>query len=156
MQIIESAVSDVHYIDKVKPLIAKAIVSSYVEALTWTHGKIHAVIRLDRLLTQCSGVVGMCADWLRRHPLPATTQVVDRYRPACCTKDRDDKGPTAQETRRHCCTTRATADFPAIFCVCGVNYRAYISVMQPRGAASYPRQRPHAHICLRSTSVCPF
>lgn len=44
LQIIESAVSDVHYIDKVKPLIAKVIVSSYIEALTWTHGMYNAMI----------------------------------------------------------------------------------------------------------------
>jgi MFS family permease len=38
-KIIERAVSDVHYIDKAKLSIAKAIVDSYIEALTWTHGK---------------------------------------------------------------------------------------------------------------------
>ncbi|KAF3034327.1 hypothetical protein E8E12_005324 [Didymella heteroderae] len=37
IKIIEKAVSDVHYIDKVKPLIAKVIINSYIEALTWTH-----------------------------------------------------------------------------------------------------------------------
>jgi predicted MFS family arabinose efflux permease len=35
---IEHAVSDVHYIDEVGSQIAKAIVGSYIEALTWTHG----------------------------------------------------------------------------------------------------------------------
>lgn len=33
------AVFDVRYIDKVKPLIAKLNLSSYLEALTWTHGE---------------------------------------------------------------------------------------------------------------------
>ncbi|CAO2650235.1 Nn.00g015270.m01.CDS01 [Neocucurbitaria sp. VM-36] len=37
VSIIGRAVSDVHYIDKAKPLIAKAVVRSYIEALTWTH-----------------------------------------------------------------------------------------------------------------------
>ncbi|KAL1608865.1 hypothetical protein SLS59_002056 [Nothophoma quercina] len=36
-RIIEKAVSDVHYIGKVKPLIANIIVGSYIKALTWTH-----------------------------------------------------------------------------------------------------------------------
>ncbi|KAJ4372895.1 hypothetical protein N0V83_003186 [Neocucurbitaria cava] len=35
--IIERAVSDVHYIDEAKPPIAKAVMGSYIEALTWTH-----------------------------------------------------------------------------------------------------------------------
>lgn len=91
MQIIESAVSDVHYIDKVNPLVAKVIVASYVEALTWTHGKLRAVICSNCLLIQCSGVIGVCADWLRRHPLPSTTQIVNRYRPVCCTEHRGDR-----------------------------------------------------------------
>jgi MFS family permease len=38
-KIIERAVSDLHYIDKAKPSIAKAVVNSYIDALTWTHGK---------------------------------------------------------------------------------------------------------------------
>jgi MFS family permease len=38
-KIIAHAGSDVHYIDTVKPPIAKAIVASYIEGLTWTHGK---------------------------------------------------------------------------------------------------------------------
>jgi MFS family permease len=38
-RIIEGAVSDVHYVNKATPLIGKAVVGSYVEALTWTHGK---------------------------------------------------------------------------------------------------------------------
>lgn len=37
-QIIERAVSDIHYIDNAKPRVARAVVSSYIEALTWTHG----------------------------------------------------------------------------------------------------------------------
>ncbi|KAF2791573.1 MFS general substrate transporter [Melanomma pulvis-pyrius CBS 109.77] len=37
-KIIGHAASDVHYIDHAKPAIAKAVVQSYVEALTWTHG----------------------------------------------------------------------------------------------------------------------
>ncbi|KAG9197382.1 hypothetical protein G6514_001644 [Epicoccum nigrum] len=36
-KIIGKAVSDVRYIDTAKPLIAKIIVNSYIEALTWTH-----------------------------------------------------------------------------------------------------------------------
>ncbi|KAF2127802.1 MFS general substrate transporter [Dothidotthia symphoricarpi CBS 119687] len=35
--IIEHAVSDLHYLDKAKPLVAGIIRSSYVEALTWAH-----------------------------------------------------------------------------------------------------------------------
>lgn len=38
-EIIGYAVSDIHYVNKAKPLIVKAVVTSYIEALTWTHGK---------------------------------------------------------------------------------------------------------------------
>ena len=38
LEIIEKAVSDVHYVDKVAPSISKAVAGSYVDALTWTHG----------------------------------------------------------------------------------------------------------------------
>ncbi|KAF2021707.1 MFS general substrate transporter, partial [Aaosphaeria arxii CBS 175.79] len=37
-RIIEGATSDVHYIDRASAVVAKAVVRSYVEALTWTHG----------------------------------------------------------------------------------------------------------------------
>lgn len=36
-KIIEHALSDVHYSDKAKPVIAKAVVDAYIEALTYTH-----------------------------------------------------------------------------------------------------------------------
>jgi MFS family permease len=38
-RIIEHAISDVHYADKAKAVIAKAVTSSYIDALTWTHGE---------------------------------------------------------------------------------------------------------------------
>jgi hypothetical protein len=38
-RIVAKAVSDLQYIKKAKPLIVKAVVGSYVVALTWTHGK---------------------------------------------------------------------------------------------------------------------
>lgn len=37
--IIRKAVSDVHYVYRATPQVAKAVVGSYVDALTWTHGK---------------------------------------------------------------------------------------------------------------------
>ncbi|KAI8933411.1 hypothetical protein NX059_010026 [Plenodomus lindquistii] len=37
-KIIEHAVSDVHYIDRAKSGIAKVVLGSYIDALTWTHG----------------------------------------------------------------------------------------------------------------------
>ncbi|KAH7130146.1 major facilitator superfamily domain-containing protein [Dendryphion nanum] len=36
-KIIEEAVSNIHYLDYAKGAVAKAVVGSYVEALTWTH-----------------------------------------------------------------------------------------------------------------------
>jgi MFS family permease len=39
LKIIKHASSDVRYIDTVEAPIAKAIVASYIKALTWTHGK---------------------------------------------------------------------------------------------------------------------
>lgn len=39
-KIIQRAVSNVHYIDHAKSDVVKAVVGSYVEALTWTHGMI--------------------------------------------------------------------------------------------------------------------
>jgi MFS family permease len=39
LRIIKHASSDVRYIDTVEAPIAKAIVASYIKALTWTHGK---------------------------------------------------------------------------------------------------------------------
>ena len=33
------ALSDIDYIDRAKPEIARAVVGSYVEALGWTHGE---------------------------------------------------------------------------------------------------------------------
>lgn len=39
-KIIEKAVSDVHYVDTATPQIAKAVIGSYIDALTWTHGKV--------------------------------------------------------------------------------------------------------------------
>jgi MFS family permease len=37
--IIGKAASDVHYVDRATPQVAKAVIGSYVDALTWTHGK---------------------------------------------------------------------------------------------------------------------
>lgn len=37
-KVIEHAVSDVHYVDEAGSSIAKAVIGSYIEALTWTHG----------------------------------------------------------------------------------------------------------------------
>lgn len=37
-QIVEHAVSNVHYADQVERLIAKAVVGAYIGGLTWTHG----------------------------------------------------------------------------------------------------------------------
>ena len=37
-RVVERAVSDVHYVDRAVPAVARAVVGSYVEALTWTHG----------------------------------------------------------------------------------------------------------------------
>src|SRR5690242_13805667 len=75
-QIIDRAVSDVHYIDKVKPLIAKVIVGSYVEALTWTHGKPFSAYLHVNFLTSLSCVSSMCTHRFHWHSLPYTTQVV--------------------------------------------------------------------------------
>ncbi|KAF2819140.1 MFS general substrate transporter [Ophiobolus disseminans] len=36
-KIIEHAVSNVHYADRAKPLVGKAVVGAYIDALTWTH-----------------------------------------------------------------------------------------------------------------------
>jgi hypothetical protein len=44
LKVIESAVSDVQYIERVKHLIAEVIVSPYVETLSWTPGKLRAII----------------------------------------------------------------------------------------------------------------
>ena len=73
-EIIEHAVSDVHYGEKAKPLIANAVVRSYVEALTWTHGEpplpllrvllIVLVLSLACALTAFSGSI-----FLRQHKL---------------------------------------------------------------------------------------
>jgi hypothetical protein len=41
----------VRYIDKAKPLIAKVIVNSYIEALTWTHGKFGQFVQKMSWLT---------------------------------------------------------------------------------------------------------
>ena len=68
--------SDVHYIDTAKPLIAKVIVNSYIEALTWTHGKFGQSVQKTSWLTSSSGVVGLCAHWLHSHFVPETAQVV--------------------------------------------------------------------------------
>jgi MFS family permease len=38
-RIIDEAVSNVHYVDKAKAVIANAVVGSYIQALEWTHGK---------------------------------------------------------------------------------------------------------------------
>ncbi|KAJ4287749.1 hypothetical protein N0V90_012453 [Kalmusia sp. IMI 367209] len=38
-KIIERAVSDVHYAEHTKPDISRIVVDSYVNALSWTHGK---------------------------------------------------------------------------------------------------------------------
>lgn len=40
-KIIERAVSNIHYLDHAKSAVAKAVVRSYVDALTWTHGKFY-------------------------------------------------------------------------------------------------------------------
>jgi predicted MFS family arabinose efflux permease len=37
-RIIDKAARDVHYVDHARPEVASAVVRSYVEALTWTHG----------------------------------------------------------------------------------------------------------------------
>ncbi|KAH4085759.1 hypothetical protein HBI67_099330 [Parastagonospora nodorum] len=39
-RIIGKAVSDVHYVDRATPQVVKAVIGSYVDALTWTHGKV--------------------------------------------------------------------------------------------------------------------
>jgi MFS family permease len=72
-KIIEQAVSDVHYIDKVKPSIAKAVVASYIEALTWTHGKMISSNLLD-LTDQNSALLGMLAHCFYWGYLPSSTQ----------------------------------------------------------------------------------
>ncbi|KAF2008123.1 MFS general substrate transporter [Amniculicola lignicola CBS 123094] len=59
LKIIERAVSDIHYIDHAKPVIASAVVSSYVEALTWTHGYSLA----------CSMTAFVASLFLRQHKL---------------------------------------------------------------------------------------
>ncbi|KAH6622024.1 major facilitator superfamily domain-containing protein [Boeremia exigua] len=58
-KIIEKAVSDVHYINKVKPDIANAIIGSYIGALTWTH-----VVSLACALTGFIATI-----FLRQHKL---------------------------------------------------------------------------------------
>ncbi|KAF1849201.1 MFS general substrate transporter [Cucurbitaria berberidis CBS 394.84] len=58
-KIIERAVSDVHYADKATPLIGKAVIGSYVEALTWTH-----VVSLACSITAFVGSL-----FLRQHKL---------------------------------------------------------------------------------------
>ncbi|KAF2845035.1 MFS general substrate transporter [Plenodomus tracheiphilus IPT5] len=58
-KIIEHAVSDVHYVDKAKSNIAKAVIGSYIEALTWTH-----VLSLT-----CSVIAFTWSLFLRQHKL---------------------------------------------------------------------------------------
>jgi predicted MFS family arabinose efflux permease len=43
-KIIDKASRDVHYVDRARPEIARAVVGSYVEALTWTHGRFTPLI----------------------------------------------------------------------------------------------------------------
>jgi MFS family permease len=43
-KIIEHVVSDVHYVHEAAPPISNAIIGSYIEALTWTHGEIYLSI----------------------------------------------------------------------------------------------------------------
>ena len=64
------------YIDTAKPLIAKIIVNSYIEALTWTHGMFSHFVQKTSWLTCASGVVGLCTHWLHSHFVPETAQVV--------------------------------------------------------------------------------
>jgi MFS family permease len=45
-KIIDKAARDVHYVDRASPAVARAIVGSYVEALTWTHGMFNPLIPL--------------------------------------------------------------------------------------------------------------
>ncbi|KAJ8108073.1 hypothetical protein OPT61_g8425 [Boeremia exigua] len=71
-KIIEKAVADVHYIDRTKPLIANAIVGSYIEALTWTH-----VVSLACALT---GFIATL--FLRQRKLPVIFAVCTKSSPA--------------------------------------------------------------------------
>lgn len=47
-KIIGNVISDVHYADTASPFIAKAVVGSYIDALTWTHSKPSLLPPLDR------------------------------------------------------------------------------------------------------------
>jgi MFS family permease len=78
-KIIEQAVSNVHYIDKAKPSIAKAVVTSYIEALTWTHGKTSHE-KLVNSTDQNSALFGMLAHCFYGKYLPSPAQAtVTRY-----------------------------------------------------------------------------
>jgi MFS family permease len=72
--IIEVAVSDVHYVYRAKPLIVKAVVGSYIDALMWTHGKF-TIRRVQSLLTStvlsltCSLIAFVGTMFLRQHKL---------------------------------------------------------------------------------------
>lgn len=72
-KIIARAVSDVHYVDKARSVVANAVLGSYVDALTWTHGTLIVIFVLPRL-TLTSSIFDMfdhCFCW--KHIL-ATTQ----------------------------------------------------------------------------------
>jgi MFS family permease len=69
--IIEQAVSNVHYIDKAKPSIAKAVVASYIEALTWTHGKL-INRNLVTLTDPNSALIGLFSHCLHRGYFPSS------------------------------------------------------------------------------------
>ncbi len=74
-QIIEKAVSNVHYIDKARPIIAEVIADSYIAALTWTHGQFKKYKPRDNILTiavvslACALTGFIATISLRRHKL---------------------------------------------------------------------------------------
>ena len=76
LQIIERAVSDVHYIDHAQFSIVKVVVGSYVEALSWTHGILstpaitsYELIVFEVLSLACSVTAFIGSLFLRQHKL---------------------------------------------------------------------------------------
>ena len=99
------------YIDTAKPLIAKIIVNSYIEALTWTHGMFSHFVRKTSWLTCASGVVGLCTHWLHSHFVPETAQVVSCL-PA---QELVRLGVPIRSVGKRChCTSRASNSYLAL------------------------------------------